>query len=1639
MIEIEHEWFKKLNVKRSKIAFMANDFALRNMWDSVTEKYSDKAHFVYELLQNADDAKASTSSFYLTADGLYFKHNGEKHFWVSNPETESEDQENNKLGDINAITSLAQSNKKEQDTIGKFGVGFKAVFQYTKTPHIYDSNFRFEIEQYIVPVELEDDLINREINETVFYFPFNNVKMPAEQAYKDILDKLRGLTYPTLFSNNLQEVFWKTDQDESGTYLKEIKEKKSFENIEYEKIELLREVGSDARNEKIILFSRSIEDKSLSYSIGFFLDASGEKIIPKSTPAFCYYPTKETTHLNFIIHAPFLLTDSREGIKKGQTDGWNELLITNLAQLSADSFLIIKDLGLINDEIIRIIPYKEFDFYDQDSNYHYATTPKFYAPFYDKIKEKLQTSELLPSLNGEYTNRENAFWATAPTLPKLFSNDQLSLLYEKEDAKWIFPSLGYNNVQGTDKELANYISSLSNNSIVAPNTILGKISSTFTERQKNEWLHTLYEYLYENKSYQESLKTKPIFKDNNGNAVAAYNYDNSSKKYELVLFLPFKEDRSTEDEGLYFKTISPDLLNNEKSKEFIKSFGITEPSLKDEIYNHILPLYSSDKGIDTLPHFKKFFNYWKEEGKPEDFINLIKHRAFIQYKTNENEIKYRDKADTIYYPTDDLTHYFESKPNTKFIDLDFYYGSIDEDKQILKEFILKLGVKELPRILEIEISDVNLKSKLNLAISTHGYSDRNKTCDKIIDGCSEIIHSIDKEKSLLLWEMLGRIQRQLHNKLDKELTGTHNYFYYSQRIQSFESTDYTRLKNEKWLLSKDNKFVAPHEITILELADDYEKNIELGKFLGFKPSVILTEKDLIAEQFESLEEAKEAKEALNEKRARQNQLHSVYNKENAFTSDHDFRNKDDYTFGGNAYNDKQLKTFKLDRTIQDLNDLQNAFRLKQEPGNDGSNKKQEIETILNEDVDEDVELAKVVENFKTQIEIKKNRDDLLTIINNNKKYSYEWFKAYLKLLTTYGEKQNTTSQKSITFHEIKPYTADNMYFLLCDPNTYISPEIENAEDFRITLVYGNGKKEYVNVEGVSKKGQNLLIYSREGLSDSTISELSKIFKVEIKFTPVIDLIDRLYKAFTNLNFVDEWQDIQATIPALDYIYGPPGTGKTTTICNKINHIVRDQPNTKVLVLTPTNKAADVVCKKLREISPDIFTIRLSRPTDPELEETIYRDVIDNEDINVLDVVASTIHRLPYFDIKNVGLLFQYKWDYVFFDESSMIGLHYMTFAIMALFKNNANTHFIISGDPKQIPPVVEINDNELEDFEFQDENIYKMMELDSFNPSEQKLREIDTIVNLDIQYRSVPQIGQLFSDLSYSGLLKHERSLNGSSKTLPYIFKNIIASNVTFIDIPLNRDNTIHRVNKLIYSSYQFYSAILVAEMIKMFDSMSDKEWSIGLITPYKAQAILINKLVTSIGISEKTKVYSDTVHGFQGDECDIVFFVCNPNNYYYTGHKKSLLSKEYVYNVAISRAKDYLIIMHPFSEISNNEFINRIGLSYKNKFGNAKIIGSDDIEELLFNEKDYIEKNSYISGHDSVNVFGLSEMKYFIKWNDTAIDIQLHHQSSSDLQEAKQSTTDKNFIKTEIPNIQGLKVVGKIDLSRFEKSKKYK
>jgi hypothetical protein len=661
--------------------------------------------------------------------------------------------------------------------------------------------------------------------------------------------------------------------------------------------------------------------------------------------------------------------------------------------------------------------------------------------------------------------------------------------------------------------------------------------------------------------------------------------------------------------------------------------------------------------------------------------------------------------------------------------------------------------------------------------------------------------------------------------------------------------------------------------------------------------------------------------------------------------------------------------------------------------------------------------------------LKEERRTLIDSIKETLKYSHEWFLSYIDLLLTYSKNtENNTTQKTIRFQSIKRQVVNDLisgkYFLLCGAGSYISDIIEDVSDFSLKVTLKSNKVYSIDIEGAQKQGQDLLIYCPKGVENDLLNHLNEIYLIEISFIPQINLLMELRKAFANENNLDLWEDINNSLPPIHFIYGPPGTGKTTKVCNKIESIVENKPDAKILFLTPTNKAADVLCKKLLiedkeksgHVKTDnnsnsiyISTYRIANPTDPVLEAEcpdIYCKSINHFILHSANLLAMTVHRLPYTtvfdeDLSNEIKLFRLEehWDYVIFDEASMTNLPYLVFSIMAISKYSPDSKFIIAGDPKQIPPVVDVNDTELEELDIQDVNVYSMLNIQSFKEDNQILRPSDSIENLKTQYRSIAEIGQLFSELSYDSLLKHNREIvNQTARKLPASFQRLIKNNVTFIDMPLNSDDSVFKIRKLFGgSSYHIYSAILVSEMIKHFDSLlSDGDsWTIGLIAPYKAQAVMMNKLIATFGLSDRIKIFADTVHGFQGDECDIVFFIVNPNNYYYSGHPKSLLSKEYIYNVAISRAKDYLIIVHPFESITNNTFINKLMNIYEGNFDDIELVTASTIEQEIFGNKSYIYENSYLTGHDTINVFGQEEKNYFIKANPNAIDIQLRQLES--------------------------------------------
>lgn len=162
----------------------------------LTDLYPDTAHFIYELLQNAEDMRATVVRFILYKNSIDFEHNGTKRSF--------------NIADIDAITNIGRNSQKKDDptSIGKFGVGFKAVFSYTSTPIIHSGDYHFKIKDYFVPEFCDVDKVSTIDNDgtawTKFSLPFNNPRKAVKDAFDECLDGLKSLdSSAVLFLQNI--------------------------------------------------------------------------------------------------------------------------------------------------------------------------------------------------------------------------------------------------------------------------------------------------------------------------------------------------------------------------------------------------------------------------------------------------------------------------------------------------------------------------------------------------------------------------------------------------------------------------------------------------------------------------------------------------------------------------------------------------------------------------------------------------------------------------------------------------------------------------------------------------------------------------------------------------------------------------------------------------------------------------------------------------------------------------------------------------------------------------------------------------------------------------------------------------------------------------------------------------------------------------------------------------------------------------------------------------------------------------------------------------------------------------------------------------------------------------------------------
>lgn len=379
----------------------------------VEDLYPDSAHFIYELLQNAEDTSATEASFVLSKDCLVFEHDGRPF----------------DRRDIEAITDIGEGAKATDDEkIGCFGVGFKAVFAYTETPHIWSSTYSFKIKDLVLPKSLRP---NEELGErTRFEFPFDNPEKTPQDAFSEIKAGLADLAETTLlFLSHLRLIRWRIHEDKHG----EVRRIEHTANH----VEVVKLSGGETDGSSHYLKFESpveaLENQcvAVAYELDFLPNVTRfdtttplheqMKVIP-ATPGrvAVFFPAeKETSGLRFHVHGPFVPELSRASVKDTPA---NETLFEQLAALTADSLVPIRNLGLLTTGFLAVLPNR----HDQ--------VPSRYGQITKAIIDAMNERRLTPTYCKSFAPAKRLLQAKA-ALKELLTDQDLAFLVEQDEPR----------------------------------------------------------------------------------------------------------------------------------------------------------------------------------------------------------------------------------------------------------------------------------------------------------------------------------------------------------------------------------------------------------------------------------------------------------------------------------------------------------------------------------------------------------------------------------------------------------------------------------------------------------------------------------------------------------------------------------------------------------------------------------------------------------------------------------------------------------------------------------------------------------------------------------------------------------------------------------------------------------------------------------------------------------------------------------------------------------------------------------------------------------------------------------------------------------------------------------------------------
>jgi len=402
-------------------------------------------------------------------------------------------------------------------------------------------------------------------------------------------------------------------------------------------------------------------------------------------------------------------------------------------------------------------------------------------------------------------------------------------------------------------------------------------------------------------------------------------------------------------------------------------------------------------------------------------------------------------------------------------------------------------------------------------------------------------------------------------------------------------------------------------------------------------------------------------------------------------------------------------------------------------------------------------------------------------------------------------------------------------------------------------------------------------------------------------------------------FTDEQQEIfDEIISAEDYylLWGPPGTGKTSFI---VRHVVRHlffNTNENILLLAYTNKAVDEICDAICAIQSDFkhkfLRIGSRYGASPKYSSNLLINI--SESMTRRTELVGWIQRTRLFtgtvaSIMGKSELFRMKkFDRIIIDEASQL-LEPNILGILSRFRKS-----ILIGDHRQLPAVVQqtkkesqIKDTALSTLGFNNmadslfERLYTLCEsknwywaIGQLNAQGRMHKDIMAFPNQNFyqsQLTALTKIDRLTESLKMDFQNDVEQVL--ATKRLVYVPSKISDKDLNF---KMNTDES-----RIVFH---------LVSTIQKIQKANHKNWSIGIITPYRAQIANIRSYLIQKGVDIKNMTI-DTVERYQGGARDIIILSFSVNHAIQLNSLAEVNEQgvDRKLNVALTRAKEQIII----------------------------------------------------------------------------------------------------------------------------------